>query len=124
MRIKELGADEFACSMALIADAVAHVMNGGVGEQIVKEVAAGAGKASDEESAAEWGIGIIKKYLPHVLKENVEDVYRVLAACDGQTLEQYKEAFKPAKFAADLNALVGAFKADGEIRELFGSFFG
>ena len=123
MRIKELTADEFMCSMSLIGEAADHIMNGGVGEEIVKELAAGAGKSENEEGAAEWGLGIIKRYLPKILEGNVEDAYRVLAACEGQTLDEYKAAFTPAKFAKDLTALVAAFKEDGELRELFGSFF-
>lgn len=124
MRINELGADEFARSMALIGEAIDHVANGGVGADIAAEVVAGAGKAGDRESAAEWGMGVIAKFLPRVLKENVADAYMVLAAVDGQTVEEYEACFTPAKFAADTRALVAALGEGGELRELFGSFFG
>ena len=123
MRINELSADEFARSLALIGEAIDHVANGGVGADIVAEIAAGAGKSEDREAAAEWSMGVIAKFLPRVLKENVTDAYMVLAALDGQTVEEYEACFTPAKFAADTRALVAALGEGGEFRELFGSFF-
>lgn len=123
MRINDLTADEFAASMALIGEAVEHIANGELGKSLLGEMKAGAGKASSEEDAAEWGMGIIAKYLPRVLKENVTDAYMVLAALDGQTVEEYKACFTPAKFAADARALVKACGKDGDLRALFGSFF-
>ena len=124
MRINDLTADEFAASMALIGEAVEHVAGGEIGKSLLAEMKAGAGKASSEEDAAEWGMGIIAKYPPKVLETSVEDAYRVLAAVDGMGLEQYKEAFTPAKFAADVRALVKACGEDGDLRALFASFFG
>lgn len=123
MRINDLTADEFAASMALIGEAVEHIAGGEIGKSLLAEMKAGAGKASSEEDAAEWGMGIIAKYLPRVLKENVTDAYMVLAALDGQTVEEYKACFTPAKFAADTRALVKACGKDGDLRALFGSFF-
>lgn len=123
MRINDLTADEFAASMALIGEAVEHIANGELGKSLLDEMKAGAGKASSEEDAAEWGMGIIAKYLPRVLKENVTDAYMVLAAIDGQTVEEYKACFTPSKFAADTRALVKACGKDGDLRALFGSFF-
>lgn len=123
MRINDLTADEFAASMALIGEAVEHIANGELGKSLLGEMKAGAGKASSEEDAAEWGMGIIAKYLPRVLKENVTDAYMVLAAIDGQTVEEYKACFTPAKFASDTRALVKACGKDGDLRALFGSFF-
>lgn len=123
MRINDLTADEFAASMALIGEAVEHIANGELGKSLIGEMKAGAGKASSEEDAAEWGMGIIAKYLPRVLKENVTDAYMVLAAVDGQTVEEYKACFTPAKFAADTRALVKACWKGGDLRALFGSFF-
>lgn len=124
MRINQLSADEFARSMAMVAEAVENVAKGGVGKELLAEVAAGAGKQGDEKRAAEWGLEIIEKYLPRVLKENVGDAYLVLAAVDGQTLEEYKASFTPPKMAADVRALVASLKEDGDLRELFDSFFG
>lgn len=124
MRINQLSADEFARSMAMVAEAVENVAKGGVGKELLAEVAAGAGKQGDEKRAAEWGLEIIEKYLPRVLKENVGDAYLVLAAVDGQTLEEYKASFTPLKMAADVRALVASLKEDGDLRELFDSFFG
>lgn len=124
MRINQLGADEFARSMAMVAEAVENVAKGGVGKELLAEVAAGAGKQGDEKRAAEWGLEIIEKYLPRVLRENVGDAYLVLAAVDGQTLEEYKASFTPPKMAADVRALVASLKEDGDLCELFGSFFG
>lgn len=123
MRINELSADEFAASMALIGEAVEHIANGELGKSLLGEMKAGAGKASSEEDAAEWGMGIIARYLPKVLETSVADAYRVLAAVDGQSLKEYKDAFTPAKFAADVRALVKACGEDGDLRALFGSFF-
>ena len=48
----------------------------------------------------------------------------MLAAVDGQTLEEYKASFTPPKMAADVRALVASLKEDGDLRELFDSFFG
>lgn len=124
MRINQLSADEFERSMAMVAEAVENVAKGGVGKELLAEVAAGAGRQGDEKRAAEWGLEIIEKYLPRVLGENVGDAYLVLAAVDGQTLEEYKASFTPPKMAADVRALVASLKEDGDLRELFGSFFG
>lgn len=124
MRINQLSADQFERSMAMIAEALENVAEGGVGKELLAEVAAGAGRQGDEKRAAEWGLEIIEKYLPRVLKENVGDAYLVLAAVDGQTLEEYKASFTPLKMAADVRALVASLKEDGDLRELFGSFFG
>ena len=124
MRINQLGADEFARSMAMIGEAVENVAKDGIGKELLAEVAAGAGRQGDEKRAAEWGLEIIEKYLPRVLKENVGDAYLVLAAVDGQTLEEYKASFTPPKMAADVRALAASLKEDGDLRELFGSFFG
>lgn len=124
MRINQLSADEFARSMAMVAEAVENVAKGGVGKELLAEVAAGAGRQGDEKRAAEWGLEIIEKYLPRVLRENVGDAYLVLAAVDGQTLEEYKASFTPPKMAADVRALVASLEEDGDLRELFGSFFG
>ena len=124
MRINQLSADEFERSMAMIAEALENVAEGGVGKELLAEVAAGAGRQGDEKRAAEWGLEIIEKYLPRVLRENVGDAYLVLAAVDGQTLEEYKASFTPPKMAADVRALVASLKEDGDLRELFGSFFG
>lgn len=123
MRINDLTADEFAASMALIGEAVEHIANGELGKSLFDEMKAGAGKASSEEDAAEWGMGIIAKYLPKVLETSVEDAYRVLAAVDGMGLDEYKEAFTPVRFAADVRALVKACGEDGDLRALFSSFF-
>lgn len=124
MRINELNADEFTRSMAMLGEAVENVAKGGVGKELLAEVAAGAGRQKDEQGAEEWGLGIIERYLPRVLREGVEEAYLVLAAVDGQTLEEYKASFTPPKMAADVRALVASLKEDGDLRELFGSFFG
>lgn len=124
MRINQLSADEFERSMAMVAEAIENVAKAGVGKELLAEVAAGAGRQGDEKRASEWGLEIIEKYLPRVLRENVKDAYLVLAAVDGQTLEEYKASFTPPKMAADVRALVASLKEDGDLRELFGSFFG
>ncbi len=124
MRINELSADEFTRSMAMLGEAVENVAKSGACKELLAEVAAGAGRQKDEQGAAEWGLGIIERYLPRVLRESVEEAYLVLAAVDGQTLEEYKASFTPPKMAADVRALVASLKEDGDLRELFGSFFG
>lgn len=111
-------------SMALIGEAAEHVMQGGIGEDLAKELSAYRGKAKgDVGKAAEWAMGIIGKYLPRIMKENVGDMYKVLAAVDGQSFEEYvacSDARKVVKDAAELKKALGK---DGELRELVMGFF-
>ena len=123
MKFNELTAEQLMASMALIGEAAEHIMQGGIGEDLVKEVAAYRGKAKgDAGKAAEWAVGIIGKYLPRIMKENVEDLYKILAAVDGQSLEEYEACTNAKKVLADVSALKAALSKDGELRELFAGF--
>ena len=62
--------------------------------------------------------------IPALLKGNVGDLYAVLAACDGQTVEEYKACFTPKKLMADVAALKAALGEGGALKELAAPFFG
>ena len=124
MKFNELTAEQLMASMALIGEAAEHIMQGGIGEDLVKEVAAYRGKANgDAAKATEWAAGIIGKYLPRVMKENVEDLYKILAAVDGQSLEEYEACSDARKIVKDVAELKKAMGKDGELRELVAGFF-
>lgn len=124
MKFNQLTAEQLMASMALIGEAAEHVMQGGIGEDLAKELAAYRGKAKgDVGKASEWAVGIIGKYLPRVMKENVEDLYKVLAAVDGQSLEEYEACSDARKVVKDVAELKKALGKDGELRELLTGFF-
>lgn len=124
MKFNELTAEQLMASMALIGEAAEHVMQGGIGEDLVKEVAAYRGKAKgDAAKATEWAAGIIGKYLPRIMKENVEDLYKVLAAVDGQSLKEYEACSDARKIVKDVAELKKTMGKDGELRELVAGFF-
>lgn len=122
MKFNELTAEQLMASMALIGEAAEHVMQGGIGEDLVKEIVAYRQKAKGEADAFEWAVRLFAQYLPRVLKENVEDLYKVLAAVDGQTVEEYQACTNAKKVLADVAALKAALSKDGELRELFEGF--
>lgn len=122
MRIDDLTADEFTASMALLGEAIENISRSGIGAELVADIRNGAGKQEGENAAIDWAMGIVSTYLPKLLKESVEDAYRILAACDGQTLSEYKAAFSPKKLATDLHEFVDAIKEGGELRELVTAF--
>ena len=124
MKFNELTAEQLMASMALIGEAAEHVMQGGSGEDLVKEVAAYRGKAKgDAAKATEWAVGIIGKHLPRVMKENVEDLYKILAAVDGQSLEEYEACSDARKIVKDVAELKKAMGKGGELQELVAGFF-
>lgn len=124
MKFNELTAEQLMASMALIGEAAEHVMQGGIGEDLAKELAAYRGKAKgDVGKASEWAVGIIGKYLPRIMKENVEDLYKILAAVDGQSLEEYEACSDARKIVKDVVELKKAMGKDGELRELVAGFF-
>lgn len=123
MRFEELSADEFAQSMALIGEAVSNLAQGDLGASFKADVAAFRADGS-EADAGDWAVGMLLKYLPAALEGYVDDGYRILAALDGQTLDEYKACFTPAKLVSDVKAAKDAFGAGGSLRGLLGSFFG
>ena len=124
MKIEEISAAQLMQSMALIAEACEHVMQGGIGEDLVKEIAAyrSKPKGKGEADATEWAVRLFAQYLPRLLKENVEDLYKVLAAVDGQTVEEYEACTNAKKVLSDVAALKAALAKDGELQELFAGF--
>lgn len=122
MKFEEISAEQLMRSMALIGEAAEHVMQGGIGEDLVKEIVAYRQKGKGEIDAFEWAVRLFAQYLPRVLKENVEDLYKVLAAVDGQTVEEYQACTNAKKVLADVAALKAALSKDGELRELFEGF--
>ena len=122
MKFNELTAEQLMQSLALIGEAAEHVMQGGIGEDLVKEIAAYRQKGKGEADAFEWAVRLFAQYLPRVLKENVEDLYKVLAAVDGQTVDEYQACTNAKKVLADVAALKAALSKDGELRELFEGF--
>lgn len=122
MRIDELTADEFGSSMALLGEALESLLAGPVGKAFKEDAQAFGAKSADEKEAGRWAIDMIGKYVPKLLKSNVEDVFKLLAACDGQTLEEYKAEFTTAKLAADLNALKESIAEGGQLREIAAPF--
>lgn len=122
MKFNELTAEQLMQSLALIGEAAEHVMQGGIGEDLVKEIVTYRQKGKGEIDAFEWAVRLFAQYLPRVLKENVEDLYKVLAAVDGQTVEEYQACTNAKKVLADVAALKSALAKDGELRELFAGF--
>ena len=122
MKFEEISAEQLMRSMALIGEAAEHVMQDGIGEDLVKEIVAYRQKGKGEIDAFEWAVRLFAQYLPRVLKENVEDLYKVLAAVDGQTVEEYQACTNAKKVLADVAALKAALSKDGELRELFEGF--
>lgn len=124
MKFNELTAEQLMQSLALIGEAAEHVMQGGIGEDLAKEIAAyrSKPKGKDKADATEWAVRLFAQYLPRLLKENVEDLYKVLAAVDGQTVEEYEACTNAQKVLADVSALKAALSKDGELRELFAGF--
>ena len=122
MKFEEISAEQLMRSMALIGEAAEHVMQDGIGEDLVKEIVAYRQKGKGEIDAFEWAVRLFAQYLPRVLKENVEDLYKVLAAVDGQTVEEYQACTNAKKVLADVAALKAALSKDGEMRELFEGF--
>lgn len=116
MRIESLSADEFMVALAGIADGVAVIKGSDSGKAFLADVKAyqgslkGVEEGEREAKAEGFLVDSLLKHLPGFCRENGDAVYSILAACDGQTVEQYKKAFTSAKLVADIKAL-GAFVA-------------
>ena len=115
MRIDELTADEFMPAMAGVVEALGNLVASEAGKAMLEELRRGAG---GEEPDA-WALSALSRRLPALMRENADDLYGLLAACDGQTLEEYKEAFTPRKLNDDVRALVG-FVSDGGLAAFLG----
>lgn len=117
MRIDSLSADEFMVALAGIADGVAVIKDSESGKAFMEDMKGYRGSlkdAAEDEREAQAGtflIDLLLKHLPAFCRENGDAVYSILAACDGQTIKQYKKSFKPAKLIADVKAL-GQFVTD------------
>ena len=126
MKFNELTAVQLMQSLALIGEAAEHVTQGGIGEDLVKEIAAYRPKQKVKDTkqadAFEWAAGLATKCIPRMLKENVGDLYKVLAAVDGLSVEEYEACSNAKKVLADVAALKAALSKDGELRELFDGF--
>ena len=57
------------------------------------------------------------------MKENVEDLYKILAAVDGQSLEEYEACSDARKIVKDVAQLKKAMGKGGELQELVAGFF-
>lgn len=123
MRIDELSADEFMSAMASLGEAIEGLAKSGLAETFKDDVMAFRA-AGDKSKAEGWAVDMVAKYVPALLKGNVGDLYAVLAACDGQTVEEYKACFTTKKLLADVAALKAAFVEGGALKELFKPFFG
>lgn len=111
-------------SMALIAEAAEHIMQGGVGEDVLGEIKAYRGlQKKDASDALDWAMGVVTNYIPRLMKENVEDLYKILAAVDGQSLEEYEACSDVRKIVKDVADLKKAFGEGGELREMLSGFF-
>lgn len=126
MKFNELTAEQLMQSLVLIGEAAEHVMQGGIGEDLVREISAyrskPKAKGTKKADAYEWAAGLVSKFIPRMLKENVGDLYKVLAAVDGQTVEEYEACSNAAKVVSDVAALKAALAKDGELRQLFAGF--
>ena len=128
MRIDNLTADVFMRSMALIGEALESVVNGKIGADIKADISAQRiknselGESERTANSEAWAIDMLARYVPRIMRENVEDAYKILAALEGQTLEDYKANFTPVGFMAGIKSLTQAFSEDGELRQLFAPF--
>lgn len=124
MKFYELTAKQAMDSMALIAEAAEHIMQGGVGEDILGEIKAYRGlQKKDASDALDWAMGVVTNYIPRLMKENIEDLYKILAAVDGQSLEEYEACSDVRKIVKDVADLKKAFGEGGELREMLSGFF-
>lgn len=120
MRIDELNADEFLASAALVAEGVQDVLASESGRELAASLSTvyGTEGKSDEQKGAEVLQAVLGK-LPALLRENGDAVYKILAALDGQTVDEYKAGFKASKLAADVKAAVKWVTANEEEAEAF-----
>lgn len=141
MKLENLNADEFQNAMCLLADVAEDVMNGELGVKAkaayakfradsakakakAKAEAKGdteAANAAATEEVNGLAVDMVVDLLPDVLRQGGEVSYKLLAALDGQTLEEYKACFSVKKWVADIKAAVDGI--DG-IKDILAPFFG
>lgn len=138
MKLENLNADEFQNAMCLLADVAEDVMNGELGAKAKAAYAkfrADSAKAKAKANAKVKGdpeaakvaaasevnglaVDMVAGLLPDVLRQGGEISYKLLAALDGQTLEEYKADFTVKKWVNDIKDAI-----DG-IKDILAPFFG
>lgn len=140
MKLENLTADEFQNAMCLLADVAEDVMNGELGAKAKAAYAkfrADSAKAKAKANAKVKGdpeaakiaaaevnglaVDMVVGLLPDVLRHGGEISYKLLAALDGQTLEEYKADFTVKKWVNDIKDAIDGI--DG-IKDVLAPFFG
>ena len=135
MKLENLNADEFQNAMCLLADVAEDVMNGELGAKAkaayakfrsdsAKVKAKGDPEAAKAAATAEvngLAVDMVVGLLPDVLRQGGEISYKLLAALDGQTLEEYKADFTVKKWVNDIKDAIDGI--DG-IKDVLAPFFG
>lgn len=143
MKLENLNADEFQNAMCLLADVAEDVMNGELGAKAkaayakfrsnsakAKAKAETTAKAKGDPEAAKaaataevngLAVDMVVGLLPDVLRQGGEISYKLLAALDGQTLEEYKADFTVKKWVNDIKDAIDGI--DG-IKDILAPFFG
>lgn len=143
MKLENLNADEFQNAMCLLADVAEDVMNGELGAKAkaayakfrsdsakAKAKAKATAKAKGDPEAAKvaaiaevngLAVDMVVVLLPDVLRQGGEISYKLLAALDGQTLEEYKADFTVKKWVNDIKDAIDGI--DG-IKDVLAPFFG
>ena len=125
MKLDNLNADEFQNAMCLLADVAEDVMNGELGAK-AKATAKAKGDPEAAKAAATaevngLAVDMMAGLLPDVLRQGGEISYKLLAALDGQTLEEYKADFTVKKWVNDIKDAIDGI--DG-IKDILAPFFG
>lgn len=124
MNIDNLGADQFMASIGEIAEAVGRIKGSKAGKKFSKDLALFRKTVRKDDGVnartGEWLMQELPKCAPAFCAECGDDVYRILAACDGIGLDEYKAAFNPRKFVKDVADL--AKWVSGNLDEV-GDFF-
>lgn len=142
MKLDNLTADEFQNAMCLLADVAEDVMNGELGAKAKASYAkfrsdsakakakAQLAEANGDPEAAKaaataevngLAMDMVAGLLPDVLRQCGEISYKLLAALDGQTLEEYKAEFTVKKWVNDIKDAIDGI--DG-IKDILAPFFG
>lgn len=132
MNIDNLTADQFATSMSLLGDVSKEVMTGPLGAKVKQafteyrdgakaaKAAAGDDKEAAEAAVTSLAMDMLGELLPELLHGGTEVSYKLLAALDGQTLDEYKACFTVKKYVADIREAVAAA---GELKDVLAPFF-
>lgn len=142
MKLDNLNADEFQNAMCLLADVAEDVMNGELGAKAkasyakfrsdsAKAKAKATAKAKGDPEAAKAaataevnGLAVdmvVGASCPTCCARAGEISYKLLAALDGQTLEEYKADFTVKKWVNDIKDAIDGI--DG-IKDILAPFFG